>query len=216
MTASPFATPVSLPLLVAATARELAAGEGWRSLCCGVGPVEAAAATARALAEHRPSFVLHVGIAGARTSAALRPGSLVIGTASVYHDLMELPAEWGRRHLSANAALLEAAARALPDAVFLPIGTSGRIGGTISSPAADGPPPECVVEAMEGFAVLRAAELAGIPALEVRAISNAIEETDRSRWHFEAAFAAITAAIPPLITALNSVAAAHGSEGRHA
>ncbi len=58
------------------------------------------------------------------------------------------------------------------------------------------------VEAMEGFGVLRAAELAGIPALEVRAISNDIEEVDRGRWHFDAAFAAITAATPLLVAAL--------------
>ena len=32
---------------------------------------------------------------------------------------------------------------------------------------------------MEGFGVLRAAQLAGVPAIEVRAISNEIEEVDR-------------------------------------
>ena len=55
---------------------------------------------------------------------------------------------------------------------------------------------------MEGFAVLRAAALAGVPAIEVRAISNAIEEPDRSRWAFEEAFAAITAATPALVVAI--------------
>jgi nucleoside phosphorylase len=52
---------------------------------------------------------------------------------------------------------------------------------------------------MEGFAVLRAAQLAGVPAIEVRAISNEIEEEDRARWQFDAAFAAITAATPRLV-----------------
>jgi nucleoside phosphorylase len=55
---------------------------------------------------------------------------------------------------------------------------------------------------MEGFAVLRAAQRAGIPAIEVRAISNEIEERDRTRWHFDAAFAAITASTPTLVAAL--------------
>jgi nucleoside phosphorylase len=55
---------------------------------------------------------------------------------------------------------------------------------------------------MEGFAVLRAAQLAGVPAIEVRAISNEIEETDRGRWHFDHAFAAITAATPRLVEAI--------------
>jgi nucleoside phosphorylase len=53
-------------LVVAATERELVGADGAELLVCGVGPVEAAAATARALAEETPSAVLNVGIAGAR------------------------------------------------------------------------------------------------------------------------------------------------------
>jgi nucleoside phosphorylase len=52
---------------------------------------------------------------------------------------------------------------------------------------------------MEGFAVLRSAQLAGIPAIEVRAISNAVEEHDRALWRFDDAFAAIAAATPRLV-----------------
>ena len=55
---------------------------------------------------------------------------------------------------------------------------------------------------MEGFAVLRAAQLAGVPAIEIRAISNAIEESDRARWQFDAAFSAIIDATPRLIAEL--------------
>ena len=62
--------------------------------------------------------------------------------------------------------------------------------------------------------MLRAAQLAGVPAIEVRAISNDIEEPDRARWHFDAAFAAITAVTPPLVRALRerlTDAAAHAA-----
>ncbi|MDQ8169137.1 MAG: hypothetical protein P3C09_15400, partial [Gemmatimonadota bacterium] len=52
------------------------------------------------------------------------------------------------------------------------------------------------------FGVLRAAQRAGIPAIEVRAIANDIEEDDRARWHFDAAFTAITGVTPWLVTAL--------------
>ena len=68
-------------------------------------------------------------------------------------------------------------------------GTSGRIGGTTDTD----------VEAMEGFAVLRAAQMAGVPAIEVRVISNEIEQDDRRHWHFDAAFAAVLAATPRLV-----------------
>jgi futalosine hydrolase len=180
-------------LVVAATARELATSSdgSWLATLCGVGPVDAAVATASAIAEFRPRAVLHVGIAGARRASGLAPASLVIGGESRYCDL-EVPESWAPRTIVAEAALLAAVQQAIPGAVMLPIGTSARVGGTTG----------CDVEAMEGFAVLRAAQRAGIPAIEVRAISNEIEERDRARWHFDQAFAAITAATPTLVAAI--------------
>ena len=178
-------------LVVAATARELATPDGWHTLLCGVGPVEAAARTAAAIAALHPAAILHVGIAGARRARAFAPASLVIGSEARYCD-SNVPAEWAPSVVSASPMLLHAVQHALPHAVTLTIGTSARVGGTV----------HCDVEAMEGFGVLRAAQLAGVPAIEVRAISNDIEEQDRARWHFDAAFAAITAITPQLVRAL--------------
>jgi futalosine hydrolase len=179
-------------LVVAATARELTTGDGWRTLRCGVGPVEAAASTALAIAEHRPAAVLHVGVAGARRARALAATTLVVGSEARYCDLpANIPAEWAPRTVEATPALVAAARRVLPDAVVLPIGTSARVGGTSAYPG-------CDVEAMEGFGVLRAAQLAGIPAVEVRAISNDVED-ERARWRLDDAFAAITSVTPLLV-----------------
>jgi futalosine hydrolase len=174
-------------LVVAATERELAGADAAAVLACGIGPVEAAVATARALAERRPSGLLHVGIAGARGFDAPQ---LVIGSEAVYEDAAGGALVPGRTR--PDAALLAAARRALPDAQVLPIGTSARVGGTTG----------CAIEAMEGFAVLRAAELAGVPAVEVRAVSNAISEPDRSRWRFDDALATLRAALPRLLAEL--------------
>ena len=175
-------------LVVAATDLELVGAAGAATLVCGVGPVEAAAATARALAELRPDLVLHVGIAGARGIPA---SQLVIGSEAVYEDA---PAGgFVRERAYPDPRLVAAAQRALPEARVLPIGTSARVGGTSS----------CEVEAMEGFAVLRAAALAGIQALEVRAVSNEIDEPDRTRWHFDDALAALEAALPRLLSELD-------------
>ena len=177
-------------LVVAATARELAASDGWRALRCGVGPVEAAASTAAALAAHRPAAVLHVGVAGGRRQRALAAGAIVVGTEARYCDLpASLPAEWAPRTVEASPRLVAAVRRVVPDVVALAIGTSARVGGTTG----------CDVEAMEGFGVLRAAQLAGVPAVEVRVISNEIEEGDRTRWRLDDAFAAITALTPRLV-----------------
>lgn len=123
-----------------------------------------------------------------RRSLALAPATLVIGTASHYDDLL-LPGGRSPDPVSADPALLAAALRAYPLAEQRAIATSARVGASRT----------CDVEAMEGFGVLRAAALADIPAIEVRAISNHIEDTDRARWHFDAAFAAIKAATPALV-----------------
>lgn len=173
-------------LVVAATERELAGAQGV-NLVCGVGPVEAAAATARALAERRPDLLLHIGIAGAR---GIAPPELVIGSEAVYEDAAGGP--WVLGRVVPDAWLVEAARRALPEARILPIGTSARVGGTSA----------CKVEGMEGFAVLRAAELAEVPAVEVRAVSNEIDEPDRTRWRIDDAVAALRAALPRLLAEL--------------
>jgi futalosine hydrolase len=47
---------------------------------------------------------------------------------------------------------------------------------------------EAEIEAMEGFAVLRACEDAGVPAVELRVVSNSIGEPDRTEWLFDEAF----------------------------
>jgi futalosine hydrolase len=178
-------------LLVAATSAELAPPGDWMALCCGVGPVEAAVSTARAIAELRPDLLLHVGIAGARAARRLAPASLVIGSEARYCDL-GVPPEWAPHVVQSPAALIAALGRALPHVPALPIGTSARVGGTSA----------CDVEAMEGFAVLRAAQRAGVPAIEVRAISNDIEEADRTRWHIAPACRTITTITPRLVAAL--------------
>jgi len=175
-------------LVVAPTARELAPAAGWAAVCCGVGPVDAAAAAAAAILAHAPAAIIHVGIAGARAASGITPVRLVIGDAAHYCDL-GAPEQFAPHVVAPSADLLVAAHRALPSATVRTIGTSGRVGGGVG----------CDVEAMEGFAVLRAAQLAGIPAIEVRAISNLVEERDRSRWKFDEAFAAIVAATPALV-----------------
>jgi len=178
---------VSGLLVVAATEAELTAATAdldARRLACGVGPVEAAAATARALAAEEPIAVLHVGIAGCRRGCGLAVPLVVIGSEAVYDDMVSTLAP---RRVAAHPRLLDAARAALPDARVLPIGTSGLVGGTRGHD----------VEAMEGFAVLRACELAGVPAIEVRVLSNEIED-ERDAWRVEDALAALARAVPAL------------------
>ena len=55
---------------------------------------------------------------------------------------------------------------------------------------------------MEGFGVLRAAALAGVPAVEVRVISNSVEHADRSLWRIDDALATLGQAVPRVVAAL--------------
>ena len=170
-------------LIVAATERELTLLDGLDTLCCGIGPVEAALRTARALEERRPDAVIHAGIAGSRT---LEPPALVLGREAVYCDVMDPGSTFPRvERVQPDAALLERACAALPEAQVLPIATCGKVGAGTGFD----------VEAMEGFGVLRACELAGVPAVELRAISNSPDEADRANWRFDDAFAALADAL---------------------
>jgi futalosine hydrolase len=180
-------------LVVAATARELALVEGAETLCCGIGPVEASLATMRAVSARRPTAILHFGIAGA---TILEPPALVIGSEAVYCDLIDPASRVARLDRQApDPELLESARAAVPEARVLPIATTARVGGGAC----------CEVEAMEGFGVLRAAALVGVPALEVRAISNLVQERDRSRWQIDAALDRLATALPVLIEAISRV-----------
>jgi futalosine hydrolase len=170
-------------LVVAATERELALIRGVETFVCGVGPVEAAATTALELSRNRPEAVLHVGLAGAR---GIEPPALVLGSESVYSDVIDGGSSFPRiSRLEPDPELLGALRSALPEALLLPIGTSGRVGGV----------GECGVEAMEGFGVLRACALAGVPAVELRTVSNDVDEPDRAKWQFDEALALLADAV---------------------
>lgn len=176
-------------LIVAATEPELRGAAGLSDvevLSCGVGPIDAAATTAARLArEPRPERLLHVGIAGARRESGIEPGTLVISSRSVYCDTRS---PLVATQLESDPGMLQTARELLPDALVTTIGTSADVDGSHG----------CDVEAMEGFGVMHAATLAGIPALEVRSVSNVIEEADRTLWRFDLGLESLAAALPRL------------------
>jgi futalosine hydrolase len=177
-------------LVVAATDRELEwlDGAAHARLVCGVGPVEAAVATARALAERRPRAVVNVGLAGSHGFAV---PELVLGSEARYRDTDSALVP---TLAAPDPALLGAARAAWPEARVCPIGTSARVGGATG----------CEVEAMEGFAVLRACELARVPALEARVTCNDVAEPDRGRWLVAEALELLAVALPTLLEALDA------------
>ena len=139
--------------------------------------------TARALAERRPDAVLHIGFAGAR---GIEPPALVLGSESVYSDAIDPGSTFPRvERVQADAALLACAVPRCRMRSSVPMATWVGVSGGSGSD----------VEAMEGFGVLRACALAGVPAVELRAISNDVDEADRAKWRFEDALAALADAV---------------------
>ncbi len=179
-------------LLVCAVAKELDwlnSRAGVELLVAGVGPVDAAARVAKALAHTRYDVVVNAGIAGALPGAAEVGDGVVVG-----EEFMELNLETGDRivlpdgnivadRVPADSQLVEAVtALGFPLVRGVTVSRVTSTDATAQRLRARG----AEVESMEGFAVLRAAQLSGIPSIEVRGISNVVGDRDKSAWDFEA------------------------------
>ncbi|MFD6658519.1 futalosine hydrolase [Streptomyces parvus] len=174
-------------------------------LAGGAGPAAAAAATAFALASGAPEsspygLVVSAGIGGAFTPVTPL-GSLVVADGIVAADLGAETAEgflpvtalgFGRDRFAPPPALVREVAAAT-DAATGPVLTVSTVTGTAERAGALlAAHPGALAEAMEGFGVAEAAARAGVPVLEVRAVSNAVGPRDRDAWRIGDALAALT------------------------
>ncbi|MFI9275096.1 futalosine hydrolase [Kitasatospora sp. NPDC052896] len=175
-------------------------------LAAGVGPAAAAAATATALAARRHPLVLSAGIAGGFAPHA-PIGAVVVADAIVAADLgAQTPdgfqdvAELGFgsvRHTPppAAVALLAAATGAVTGPVLTVSTVTGSAARATELAARH---PGAAAEAMEGFGVAEAAARHGVPALELRTVSNAVGPRDRSAWRIGEALGALERAFATL------------------
>ncbi|MCE7079079.1 futalosine hydrolase [Streptomyces sp. ST2-7A] len=195
------------------------------AVVAGVGPAAAAAATAdalaRARAEGRPfDLVLCAGIAGGLTGRAPL-GSVVVASRILAADLgAETPdgfadvTELGFGTVAHDPpARLAAEVAGAAGALLAPVLTVSTVTGTVERAAElAARHPTAGAEAMEGFGVAEAAVRAGVPVLEVRAVSNPVGPRDRAAWRIPEALRALAdacaAAAHPLL------AAAHPDGGR--
>ena len=173
----------------------------------GIGRTNAAAATAeaiaRAAAAGRPySAAVSAGIAGALPGSNLAHGAIVVSECCVYaEEGIELPGGFGDMaalgfplgNFHGNRV---PAARELCDAFaglgpVAPIATVATCSGTDAAARRVRERTGAVAEAMEGAAVVHAALRAGVPGVEVRAISNTTGDRPSQRWDMPAALAAL-------------------------
>lgn len=176
-------------------------------LVTGVGPVEAAASVSRALAQSRPELVINAGIAGAFKDCGEVGEGVVVSD-----DSLALCLETGAPiALPDDARVVDRASSdlALVDRL-VEVGFRSVRGVTVTQVTAlDGTAARLAsqgvaVESMEGFAVLRAAEIAGVPAIEVRGISNVAGDRSRGGWNFEAGVRGLERVLNALLSLLGT------------
>ena len=185
-------------LLVSAVEAELdfwRPRDGVERLATGVGPVEASCSVATALAQRPYQLVVNAGIAGTFGGAA-RIGDGVV----VVNETIELALESGAPLALPLGIELVDRARSDPGLVgrlsakgfeALRGITVTRVTSSEATAARLAHRFDAQVESMEGFAVLRAAERAGVPAIEIRGISNRCGDREASGWDFAAGVAGL-------------------------
>jgi futalosine hydrolase len=196
-------------LLACAVAKELAflaPRPHVEVLVTGVGLVEAASNVSRALAQSTYDLVVSAGIAGALGDAAAIGEGVVVSEEHLEVDLengapLALPD--GLTVVDRCASSLDIVDR------LAELGFAALRGVTVARVTAGEATAQRLmsagaqIETMEGFAVLRAAEIAGVRAVEVRGISNRVGDRARSGWSFPAGVAGleqIITALLPLVT----------------
>jgi futalosine hydrolase len=173
-------------------------------LITGVGAVNAAHAVTLALARNRPEAIVVCGVGGAYPGSGLAVGDVVAANAECYGDLgaaspsgfLDMQA-LGFPVVAGDAPLYND----VPFEVFpleqrVKFVTVNTCTGTDEAARALAARTGGAVENMEGAAVAHVAHLHGVPAGEIRGISNLVTDRDTSQWRLrEAALAAQEALI---------------------
>jgi len=186
-----------------------------RPLCLlhsGVGKASAAAAATALLAVCRPAALIMLGCGGAYPGSGLAVGDLALATAEIYGDegvlaptgfldleaiglpLLERDGERLFNRFPVDLKLLEKARPLLAQAAessdlklvagsFVTVSTGS---GTVRAGAELARRTGGICENMEGAAVAQICTRQQIPFLEVRGISNLVEDRDLARWNLKA------------------------------
>lgn len=199
-------------LIVCAVAQELArlrSRNDVHVVAVGVGPVEAAHGTARALAARPYRAVINAGIAGGfRDRCGV--GDVIVVTREDYADLgledgKTFPLPEGaqlERTAHADASLM----RPFLDGLIPVIVGRGVTSATVTTTDARarllGLRYGADVESMEGFAVFRAAAQVGVPAIGIRGVSNIVGDRATNEWNFAAGAASAVETTEALLDVL--------------
>ncbi len=187
--------------------------EGVDLVLTGVGKVNAAACVARLLPGGYGA-VISVGIGGALPGSGLRVGQSVLASRCAYADeglvtpqgftdLGEIGfplGEFGGRFVPTDSGLRERF-EPLVDRVGT-VATVSTCSGTDEAAAEIAARTGGLVEAMEGAAVAHVAYESGVPAIEIRVVSNAAGDRARQGWDLEGALGSLSGIIGRVLARL--------------
>ena len=178
----------------------------------GIGITNAAAVTALMLERHGPDLVLQFGIGGTFDAELCPVGSVAWATEEAYADLgVETPGELHaieRLGFPLGPGFFDVVPVADGQARhfahqyggvcgrFLTVGTVTGTDATAARLMARWTP---LCENMEGAAAAHVCALAGVPFVEVRGVSNIVEDRGRNPWEFDKAIAAVAAIIAQIL-----------------
>ena len=202
-------------LVVCAVAQELerlAPRDDVEVIATGVGPVEAALGTARALAAKHYDAVINAGLAGGFRERCT-VGDAVVCSRDDYAELgledgSAFPLPGGlalQRSAEAHPSLLEPFLAGLIPVIVGRGVTSAIVTSTTARALVLAHRFRADVESMEGFSVLRSAALAGVPAVEIRGVSNLVGDRAANEWNFRAGAEAAVATTEGLLNVLLAV-----------
>lgn len=174
----------------------------------GMGKTNAAHAVTLLIEKFSPSCIVNFGIGGAYPSSGLKVGDIAVAEKEVYADegvllkdgihsleMMDIPLlkVRGRKYfnefpadkrLSRQALKAAGAIAHCKSGIFLTVsactGTRKRAGELVAKFS-----PLC--ENMEGAAIAHICRIYGIPFVEIRGISNIVEDRDKGKWDIKLA-----------------------------
>ena len=181
----------------------------------GIGRTNAAASTTESILRHDPfAAVVNAGVAGVLPGGKLAIGDTVVASACVYAeeglvtpagfaDMAEMGFSLGDfpgNAVPVDDGLLGRLAGHFPTGSIATVATCS---GTDAAAESVARRTLAVAEAMEGAAVVHAARRLGVPAIELRVISNTTGDRDNQKWDLAGALVALGRSVGEALAALS-------------
>jgi len=180
----------------------------------GIGKTNAAASTTSAIHVEGPfDWVVSAGVAGTLPNSGLSIGDVVVADTCVYAEEGLVTPDGFQDMKAMGFSLGDFSGNNVPVDPWMlgRLGGIGKIGSIATVATCSGTDEQaqciadrtgCLCEAMEGAAVVHAARLSGLPAIEIRAISNTTGHRDSQQWDLNLALANLGVAVNAAITTL--------------